>query len=52
MQNKFKWEMMKGSYLYKFGPKLQILYNWMTQQAQKMQKLEKKVKVKLGGYIV
>ena len=31
--------------------RFKILYGWMTQQAAKMQKLEKKVKVKLAGYM-
>lgn len=31
--------------------RFKILYGWMTQQATKIQKLEKRVKVKLAGYM-
>ncbi|KAL3111728.1 hypothetical protein niasHT_011015 [Heterodera trifolii] len=31
--------------------RFKLLFNWMSQQAQRVQKVEKKVKVKLGGYI-
>ncbi|KAL7074159.1 hypothetical protein ACQ4LE_006313 [Meloidogyne hapla] len=31
--------------------RFKVLFGWMTQQATKMQKLEKKVRLKLGGYM-